>query len=330
MEIKDYDAVVVGSVPNGLAAAITLQQKGLSVLLLEAKSKIGGGLRTEELTLPGFHYDVCSAIHPMAIGSPFLEHLPLQKFGLNYLHPQYSASHPFLDGTEALLMKSIDETAYLLGKDSEIYKHVISPIVKSWPNIVSDVLAPLRFPKYPFDLAKFGLLAMQSATNLSKKFNTVQAKGFFAGMAAHSIQPLSNFATSAIGLVLLMAGHLNGWPVPKEGSSSISKSLAAYFLHLGGKIETDFYVNSLQQLPSSKAVLFDITPRQLLKIAGHKFSSLYKWQLNRYRYGMGVFKVDWALDEAVPFPTTGAKQSGTRDVWLSRRSTSFEDLFPEL
>jgi phytoene dehydrogenase-like protein len=311
LEKREYDAVVVGSGPNGLAAAILLQQNGLSVLLIEGKDKIGGGLSTEELTLPGFKHDVCSAIHPLAAGSPFFQSLPLEHHGLQYIYPAVAAAHPFDDGTAAILKNSLTETAALLGSDEHAYLKLIQPLVKSWPSIANDVLAPLHFPKHPIAMAKFGLNAIAPATYLAKRFKTEAAKGLFAGMAAHSIQPLSNLATSAIALVLMANGHLKGWPVPKGGSNQIAQALASYFISIGGKIETDRYISSLDQLPSAHAVLFDVTPKQLLTIAGHKFSSIYKWQLERYRYGMGVFKLDWALDDAIPFTADDARQAGT-------------------
>lgn len=307
----DYDAVVVGSGPNGLAAAILLQQNGLAVLLIEGSDKIGGGLRTEELTLPGFLHDVCSAIHPMAAASPFFETLPLGEYGLEYLYPEVAAAHPFDDGSAAVLKKSILETADLLGKDKNAYLKLIQPLVNSWPGIAADVLAPLHFPKHPYAMARFGLNALAPGTQLSKRFNTEKAKGLFAGMAAHSIQPLTNMTTSAIALVLMANGHLKGWPIPKGGSKQISEALAKYFTSLGGKIETNRYISSLDQLPSARTILFDVTPKQLLTIAGHKFSSIYKWQLERYRYGMGVFKVDWALDDAIPFKAEEVRHAGT-------------------
>jgi phytoene dehydrogenase-like protein len=311
LEKRDYDAIIVGSGPNGLAAAILLQQNGLSVLLLEGKSEIGGGLRTAELTLPGYLHDICSAIHPLAVASPFFETLPLAQHGLEYVYPEIAAAHPFDDGTAAILTKSVEETAQLLGADEHAYLKLLKPVVENWPLIAADVLAPLHFPKHPLAMAQFGLDALTSATFLEKRFKTQAAKGLFGGMAAHSIQPLSNLATSAIALVLMSQGHLKGWPVPKGGSKQIAGALASYFISLGGEIETDFYVKSLDQLPSAHAVLFDITPKQLLKIAGHKFSSLYKWQLERYRYGMGVFKVDWALDAPIPFKAERIQQAGT-------------------
>jgi len=312
MRNKDYDAIVVGSGPNGLSAAITLQQQGLSVLLLEGKNEIGGGLRTAELTLPGFLHDVCSAIHPMAVASPFFETLPLQKLGLEFIYPQIAAAHPFDGGRAAVLTKSLDKTAELLGEDRDAYLRLIKPVLEAWPLIASSILGPqLKIPSHPIAMGLFGLKALTSALSLSKRFKTKEARGLWAGMAAHSIQPLSNLATSGIGLVLTAAGHLKGWPIARGGSKAIANALAAYFRSIGGQIETGFYVKSLSQLPSSKAVIFDVTPRQLLEIAGHKFSSIYKWQLEKYRYGMGAFKIDWALDAPIPFTAEECRNAGT-------------------
>lgn len=311
MAAYDYDAVVVGSGPNGLAAAIALQQNGLSVLLLEAKKTIGGGMRTEALTLPGFKHDVCSAVHPLAANSPFFRTLPLEKFGLEYLYPEICAAHPLDDGSAAALYPSLQDTAADLGADQEPYLQLIRPLVNDWPQIEKNVLAPFSLPGDPFKMARFGLKAIPSALRLAKRFSTVKAKALWAGMAAHAIQPLSNLTTSAIGLTLMSAAHIKGWPIPRGGSQSLANALAAYFQSLGGIIQTDTYISSLRQLPSAKAVLFDVTPKQLLQIAGHKFSSVYKWQLGRYRYGMGVFKVDWALDEAAPFTASVCRKAGT-------------------
>ncbi|RZM22350.1 MAG: NAD(P)/FAD-dependent oxidoreductase [Pedobacter sp.] len=311
MNRTEYDAIVVGSGPNGLAAAITMQQEGLSVLLIEGKQEIGGGLRSAELTLPGFVHDVCSAVHPLAVGSPFFNTLPLADHGLIYAYPDLAAAHPFDDGTAAVLNGSVTETAAQLGVDEQAYLKLLSPLVKDWPDIAADVLGPLHFPKHPVAMAKFGLNALTSSTFLARRFKTDKARGLWAGMAAHSIQPLTNLSTSAIGLVLMAAAHLKGWPVPVGGSKEIANALASYFLSLGGRIETGRYITSLDELPAAKTVLFDVTPKQLMEIAGHKFSALYKWQLNRYRYGMGVFKVDWALDGPIPFTAPEARKAGT-------------------
>lgn len=302
MNTTEVDAVVIGSGPNGLAAAITLQRNGLQVLLIEGKDQIGGGLRTEELTLPGFKHDICSAIHPMAAVSPFFADLPLADYGLKYLYPEVDLAHPFDDGNCSVLVRSIKDTALQFGVDSQIYQKLLTSLLKKWPDLIGNVLSPLKFPsKSTFDYLKFGLTAIQPATWIGKRFSNQNLKGFWAGMAAHSIQPLDKMTTSAIALVLLANGHAKGWPVPVGGSQSIASSLANYFLALGGKIETGQFISSLRQLPSSKTILFDLGPQQIMKIAGHKFSSLYRHQLKRYTYGMGVFKVDWALDEQIPF-----------------------------
>ncbi|WP_343524907.1 NAD(P)/FAD-dependent oxidoreductase [Pedobacter sp.] len=311
LEKRDYDAIVVGSGPNGLAAAILLQQQGLSVLIIEGKDVIGGGLSSAELTLPGFMHDVCSAIHPMALASPFFRTLPLTEHGLEYLQPVFAAAHPFDDGTAAILDHSIEKTAECLGNDAKTYISLMENLITTWPLIDEDALGPLHFPKHPLTMAGFGLKALSSATGFVKRFKEKHARGLFAGMAAHAIQPLSNLSTTAIGLVLMASGHLKGWPIPKGGSKFIAEALAGYFKSLGGKIETGTFITSLNQLPSAHAVLFDITPKQLLQIAGHKFSSIYQWQLERYRYGMGVFKVDWALDGPIPFTAEACRSAGT-------------------
>lgn len=311
MEKRDFDAVVVGSGPNGLAAAIAMQQQGLSVLLVEGKEKIGGGLRSAELTLPGFTHDICSAIHPMAVASPFFKTLPLQDHGLEYIFPGMAAAHPFDDGPAACLNRSLAETAASLGTDEQAYLKLFAPLLQHWPGIVKEIMAPLHLPKEPLALAGFGLKALLPAVWLARIFKTSRARGLLAGMAAHAIQPLTNISTSAIALVLMATGHHQGWPIPKGGSMAIAQALASYFTAIGGKIETNFMVSSLHQLPSSRAVLFDVTPRQLLQIAGHQFSALYQWQLRRYRYGMGVYKVDWALDGPIPFKDPACRQAGT-------------------
>ncbi|AKD55944.1 phytoene desaturase family protein [Spirosoma radiotolerans] len=307
----EFDAVVVGSGPNGLSAAITLQRAGLSVVVLEAKETIGGGLRSAELTQPGFVHDICSAIHPLAAGSPFFRTLPLADHGLEFVDPPIAAAHPFDDGTAAALRRSLVETAQSLSVDEQAYRNLLAPIVQDWPTMAPDILGPLRFPKHPINMASFGLDALLPITQLVKRFKTKEARGLFGGMAAHAIQPLSNLTTSAIALVLMTAGHLYDWPIPKGGSQTIANALASYFRSLGGKIETGQRVQSLKDIPSTRVVLFDVTPRQLLGIAGERFSALYRTQLEHYRYGMGVFKIDWALDGPIPFTAPECQQAGT-------------------
>lgn len=311
MPDSTYDAVVVGSGPNGLAAAITLQQAGLMVLLLEGKKELGGGLRTAELTLPGFRHDICSAIHPLAVASPFFQTLPLAQYGLEYLTPPVAAAHPFDDGTAAAVVHSLADTAQALGPDADTYRRLLAPLVADWPDLAGDVLGPLRFPRHPLKMARFGLSALLPATVLTRRFRGEKAKGLFAGMAAHAIQPLGNLTTAAIGLVLLANAHRQGWPLPRGGSQQIADALVAHFVALGGKVETGTFVHSLAQLPPARAVLLDVTPAQLLQIAGQRLSRIYQWQLRRYRYGMGVFKIDWALDAPIPFTAPECAQAGT-------------------
>jgi phytoene dehydrogenase-like protein len=311
MDKKDFDAIVVGSGPNGFAAAIRLQQAGLSVLILEAKDTIGGGMRTQELTLPGFYHDVCSAIHPMAVGSPFFSQLPLADFGLEFIYSPLAAAHPFDDGTAAFLARSLDETAEALGPDAKTYCRLVKPVAEHWEAVAADSLGPFSFPRHPLIMAQFGLNALRSANAISKRFSTRNAKGLWAGMAAHSIQPLTNMASAAIGIILCAVGHRHGWPVPKGGSQAIGQALAQYFISLGGKIQTGVHVSSLSQLPSHHALLFDLTPKQLLTIAGDQFSPYYRRQLSRYRYGPGVFKMDWALSGPIPFTAPECRQAAT-------------------
>ncbi len=312
MKKREYDSIVVGSGPNGLAAAIRMQQKGLEVLLIEGADTIGGGMRTKELTLPGFRHDVCSAIHPLAVSSPFLKTLPLDKFGLEWMEPEVLAAHPFDDGTAACLYRSIDETAGEMGRDEKAYRDLIQPMVRDWENLAVDFLAPLGIPRHPISFAKFSIKALRSANGLGKSiFKTEKAKGLWAGMAAHSIQPLDKLTTSAVALVLLASGHHGSWPIPKMGSQSIANAMLAYFISMGGEVQTGFFVKHLKELPKAKAYLFDVTPKQLLEIAGEEFSRLYRWQLGRFKYGMGVFKIDWALKEAIPFSAEKARLAGT-------------------
>ncbi|SUJ24443.1 ribulose-1,5-biphosphate synthetase [Sphingobacterium spiritivorum] len=311
MKKTQYDAVIVGAGPNGLAAAITLQQQGLSVLLIEGKDTVGGGMRTLELTLPGYAHDVCSAIHPMALGSPFFATLPLADFGLEFIHAPFAAAHPFDDGSAACLSRSLTDTAQALGNDAERYRSLIGPFVDHWEALASDSMGPLRFPKNPLLMANFGRYALQPADLLVSRFQNSKTRALWAGMAAHAIQPLHNLASSAVGLMLLAVGHRKGWPIPKGGSQAIADALATYFVSLGGEIRTGIWIEDLDDLPPHKVALFDVTPRQLDKIAGNRLKKSYSNQLKKYRYGMGVFKMDWALDGPVPFRSADARSAGT-------------------
>ncbi len=313
---KQYDAVVVGSGPNGLSAAIVLARAGLSVIVLEARPTIGGGTRSAELTLPGFVHDIGSAIHPLGAGSPLFRSLPLADHGLEWIYPPVAAAHPLADGKAAILTGSVADTARTLGVDEATYLKMMESIVQHWPTLAVDILGPLRFPEHPIDLALFGLDALLPATQLAKRFKTTEARALLAGMAAHSIQPITNLTTSAIALVLMAAGHHraesgSGWPMPKGGSQQIANALASYFRSLGGEIQTDRTVRSLSDIPKTRVVLFDLTPKQILSIAGDRFSALYRKQLEHYRYGPGIFKIDWALDGPIPFQNADCQRAGT-------------------
>ncbi len=309
--MKRYDAIIVGSGPNGFAAAITLQRQGLSTLIVEGADTLGGGMRTQELTLPGFFHDVCSAIHPMAMASPFMHSLPLQEYGLEFVQATYAAAHPLDSGDTALLYNSLEETAHGLGIDGQRYKELILPIVNQWESLALDTMGPLRFPKHPLDLALFGLNALQPATWTAARFKTQKAKALWAGMAAHGIQPLSNWTTSAIGIVLMAVGNKYGWPVPVGGSQSIAGALEKYYKDLGGEVQAGFWVKNIADLPKHKILVLDLTPKQILQLEGLDLSESYKRSLQKYRQGMGVFKVDWALSEPVPFTDSRCGEAAT-------------------
>jgi phytoene dehydrogenase-like protein len=318
-----YDAIVVGSGPNGFAAAITLQQAGLGVLLIEGKETLGGGMRSAELTLPGFIHDVCSAVYPLGEDSPVFKPLHLEQFGLQFLQSEYAVAHPFDDGSAVAVQSSIELTAAELGKDAGNYKRIFSPLVKEWPSLRSAFVGPLHLSNFTETKARFAYYAISSAGSFAKnQFITPEAQSLFAGMASHSILPLNKLTTSSIGLVLNTVAHINNWPVPKGGAQQITNALAACFISLGGEIETGNIVTSLQQLPTSRVVLLDVTPAQLLSIAGEQFSDLYKWQLSRFKYGEGVFKIDWALSQPVPFTNEKCRKAATIHI-----GGSFDEIY---
>ena len=308
-----YDAIVIGSGPNGLAAAVALAQKGLSVKVYEAAESIGGGTRTKELTLPGFHHDICSAIHPMAVGSPFFKTLPLGQYGLEWIHPTYPLAHPLDEEPAVIMHRSLDATVRELGEDGAAYHSLFEPLFEQWDALAPELLGPLNnFPAHPLLMARFGLKALQPAQRLADHhFKNKPAKALFAGLAAHSILPLNQIATSAIGLVLGTIGHKIGWPMPKGGSHHITKALAGYFESLGGEIETNARIETLRELPNAKAILFGNTPKQILRIAGKAIPGSYAQKLRSYRYGAGVFKLDIALDGPIPWLDERCGQAGT-------------------
>lgn len=312
MKNYQYDVVVVGSGPNGLAAAICLAQNGLSVLIVEAQETIGGGARSAELTLTGFTHDVCSAIHPLAIASPFFQTLPLENFGLEFVQPPASVAHPLDNGTAVLLKKSVEETAGALGADRASYKNLVENLARNFDKLAPDILAPLQIPRNPFYMLGFGLKAFRSAKGLADYyFKETRARALFAGNAAHSMIPLEAVPSAAFGLVLQLTGHAVGWGFPRGGASKITDALGAYFLSLGGKIETGNEVKNIDELPKSKAVLFDLTPRQILKIAGHRLPDAYRARLENYKYGSAAFKMDFALSEPIPWHAKECFEAGT-------------------
>jgi phytoene dehydrogenase-like protein len=310
-----YDAIVVGAGPNGLAAAITIARTGKSVIVYEAKETIGGGSRSMELTLPGFVHDVCSAIHPLGLGSTFFRSLPLEQYGLEWIQPSAPLAHPLDDGRAAMLERSIESTGATLGRDAQAYTNLMTPLVSHWDRIADAFLGPLRLQPlfaHPFELASFGLKAIRPASKLAEHlFRDEYARAIFAGMCGHSMLPLERATSAAAGLVLGALGHAIGWPLPRGGSQQIVNAMAAYLRSLGGEIVTDSEVKSLAMLPSAHAVLCDITPRQLLHIAGARLPSTYQHKLQRYRYGPGVFKLDLALDGPIPWQAAECKRAAT-------------------
>jgi phytoene dehydrogenase-like protein len=313
--MKTYDAVIVGAGPNGLAAGITLARAGRSVLVLEAKETIGGGTRSAALTLPGFVHDVCSALHPLGVASPFFQELPLAQHGLGWVYPPACLAHPLDDGTAVLVQGSIEETARNLGADAAAYRRLMGPLVAGWQGLLDGVLGPLRFPRHPFLMARFGLAGLLPAVTLARTaFRGERARAVFAGMASHAMMPLSAPATAAFGLILGLVAHAIGWPMARGGSQRIADALGAHLQSLGGEIHTGRPVRSTADLPGARALLFDTAPRQLVQIVGEQLPAGYRQALARFRYGPGVFKADYALDGPVPWRAQECLRAGTVHV----------------
>ncbi|EPH43119.1 putative protein p49 [Streptomyces aurantiacus JA 4570] len=327
------DAVVVGAGPNGLTAAVELARRGFSVAVFEAESTVGGGARTEELTLPGFRHDPCSAAHPLGINSPAFRAMPLERYGLRWLKAELPMAHPLLDGRAAVLARSVAETAASFGpRDAGAYRRLIEPFLPHWDTLVRDFMSlPLTaLPRDPVLLARFGLAGLPPSTWLMRRFRDEPARALFAGLVAHVIAPLNGLATGAVGMVFALAAHARGWPVARGGSQSISDALAAYLTDLGGIIHTDYTVKRLDDLPPARAYVFDTSPTALARIAG--LGRYY----DGYRYGASVFKIDYALDGPVPWTAPQARVAGTvqvgagsREIGAALRAASREGRAPD-
>ena len=328
------DAIVVGAGPNGLAAAIVLARAGRTVSVYEAQDAIGGGCQSAELTLPGFVHDVCSAVHPTAVVSPFFRTLPLADHGLEWVHSPAMLAHPFDNGTRpAIVEQSAADTAAALGPDRAAYDRLIGVVARRWPLLEDAILGPPGLPRHPFALARFGLSALQTAERLAmQRFATGRARGLIAGASAHGMLPLDAVPSGAIGLVLLALTHAGGWLFPRGGAQRLAEALASYLRSLGGEILTGTRVNAIEDLPPAKAVLCDLSPRPLVLIAHRVLPDWYVARLERFRYGMGAYKVDWALDGPVPWRDEGVSRAATvhlgatleeisaseRDAWAGR------------
>ncbi|MEU6480028.1 NAD(P)/FAD-dependent oxidoreductase [Streptomyces sp. NPDC047017] len=327
------DAVVVGAGPNGLTAAVELARRGFSTAVFEARDTVGGGARTEELTLPGFRHDPCSAAHPLAVNSPAFRALPLDRYGLRWLHPELPMAHPFPDGTAAVLARSVAETAASFGpRDAGTYRRLVEPFLPRWDTLVRDFMSlPLTaLPRDPVTLARFGLAGLPPATWLMRRFRDERARTLFAGLVAHVMAPLGGFATGAVGLVFALAAHARGWPLARGGSQAISDALAGYLTDLGGAVHTDYEVKRLDDLPPARAYVFDTSPTALARIAG--LGRAY----DSYRYGPGTFKIDYALDGPVPWTAEEARRAGTvqigadsTEIGTALRAASREGRAPE-
>jgi phytoene dehydrogenase-like protein len=312
---SSYDAVVVGAGPNGLAAAVVLAEAGKSVLVLEGNAAIGGGCRTEQVTLPGFHHDICAAIHPMGIVSPLLARLPLDRFGLKWVQAPAPLAHPLDDGSAAVLHRSLTATAETLDEDGPAWERLMRPFLRNTDAFFADILKPVRIPRQPFHMARFGMLGLRSCESVvSSRFRGVKARALFGGCAAHSFLSMDALASASFGLILALVGHATDWPCAEGGSQRIVDSLAGYLRSMGGEIEVNRRVATLADIPASRAVLFDVAPRALERIAGDQLPASFRRQLRQFRQGPGVFKIDWALRGPIPWKSPECLRAATVHV----------------
>jgi phytoene dehydrogenase-like protein len=310
------DAVVVGSGPNGLSAAIVLARAGHRVTVLEGSQTLGGGCRSEELTLPGFVHDTCATVHALALISPFLSRVPLAEHGLELVHPDAPLAHPLDDGSAVVLERSVAATAEGLGSDAHAYRRLFDPLVRAAPELMREILGPLRPPRHPLVMARFGLGALRSAVGLARsRFEGERARALVAGCCAHSMLSLRTPSSASFGIVLMVSAHRVGWPVARGGSQRLADALASHLRSAGGQIETGRWVKTLDEIAGFGAtVLLDVTPRHLLRLAGRRLPAGYARRLARYRYGPGVFKLDWALDGPIPWTAPEVARAGTVHV----------------
>jgi phytoene dehydrogenase-like protein len=309
------EALVVGSGPNGLAAAIVLARAGCDVLVREQAVTLGGGCRSEELTLPGYVHDTCSTVHALALASPFLSSLPLAEHGLELVHPRAPMAHPLDDGPAVMLERSVDATAAGLEEDAAAYRKLLGPLVDNAEALMGQFLGPLRPPRHPLLMARFGLSGIRPAFSLARsRFDGKRARALLAGHCAHSMLSLHAPGSGAFGLMLMLSAHYVGWPVARGGSQRLADALASYLAELGGRVETSSPVSSFAGLAGTGPILADVTPRQLLDLAGERLPERYRRRLGRYRYGPGIFKLDWALSEPIPWSDPEVARAGTVHV----------------
>jgi phytoene dehydrogenase-like protein len=305
-------ACVIGAGPNGLAAAIILAQAGLQVDVLEAESTPGGAARTLELTLPGFRHDFGSAVYPLGAGSPFFSSLPLIEHGLEWIHSPAALAHPLDDGTAVMLERDLDQTRDSLGIDGSAWDKLMRPFVEHWTEFAPEILRPVSFvPRHPWLMARFGMVAIRSAQSVARRFRSQRTRALFAGLAAHSFLSLDEPLSAAFGILMAVPAHAVGWPIPRGGAQSLTNALCGYLSTFGSKVNTSSPVQSLAPLANYDLLLCDLTPQQLVKVGGQSLSDSYKRRLGRYRYGAGVFKVDYALNAPIPWRAPGCLRAAT-------------------